>query len=384
VARRLRGCGRRRSRRARGRRGGLDAGQRRGLRGGQQTECFVRVAGELVGLGRGERAARPDRRVGREHGGAVEECRRGRVSAPGLGVGGRAFQLARDLLVGAGRRLCPVPRPAVAVDRRVRDRGERAVRLAALRHRRRPVDGRADEGMAERHPGGRPPEQVLQRRGVRVVGGDVEQVRRAPQQGSVAERLCGRHQRQTALAGRQLTDPAPEAVLDAGGQTSGVVRAQAGGELGVGQTARQLQDRQRIPLRLGDDPVAHPRVQRPADDRVEQRLRVGRRQAPDRHLRDPGQREVGIDASSGEHQGDRLRRQTAGDEPEHLGRGLVEPLRVVHEAHERTVGGCLGEQAEHRQPEQEPVRCGAVLQAEGRAQRVRLRLRDGAEVVEQR
>ena len=72
-----------------------------------------------------------------------------------------------------------------------------------------------------------------------------------------------------------------------------------------------------------------------------------------------GLRSGAVDRRPGrEHQRDRLGQQAAPDEPEHLGRGLVQPLRVVHHAQQRLLLGRLGHQAERGQGDQELV--GAV------------------------
>jgi len=52
----------------------------------------------------------------------------------------------------------------------------------------------------------------------------------------------------------------------------------------------------------------------------------------------------------------RLRQQTAPDKAENLSRGLVEPLRVVHDAQQRLLLGGLRHEAERRDRDQEPVR----------------------------
>ncbi|MEV7629073.1 hypothetical protein [Actinoplanes sp. NPDC089786] len=50
------------------------------------------------------------------------------------------------------------------------------------------------------------------------------------------------------------------------------------------------------------------------------------------------------------HQGDLLGLQPPGDEREHLGRGVVEPLRVVDQAGQRAVLGRLGQQRQVASP----------------------------------
>jgi len=74
-----------------------------------------------------------------------------------------------------------------------------------------------------------------------------------------------------------------------------------------------------------------------------------------------------------EDQRDRLRQQAARDERERLRRGLVQPLRVIDHADKWSLLGHIGQQAQYRQPHQEPVRRAASAQPRRRAQRVALR-----------
>ena len=73
-----------------------------------------------------------------------------------------------------------------------------------------------------------------------------------------------------------------------------------------------------------------------------------------------------------ENQDNGLGGQAARDERERLRRGVVEPLRVIHHAHQRLLLGDVGQQAQKSQPDQEAVRGVAGLQTERRAERVAL------------
>ena len=73
-----------------------------------------------------------------------------------------------------------------------------------------------------------------------------------------------------------------------------------------------------------------------------------------------------------EDQGDGLGGQAACDECERLRRGVVEPLRIIHHAHQRLLLGDVGQQAQKSQPDQEAVRGVADLQTERCAERVAL------------
>lgn len=77
--------------------------------------------------------------------------------------------------------------------------------------------------------------------------------------------------------------------------------------------------------------------------------------------------------SGGEDQADGLRAEPPGGERQHLRRRVVEPLLVVDKADERLVLSDVGQQAQHRQPDQEPVGRLSAAHPERRAQRFPLR-----------
>ena len=145
------------------------------------------------------------------------------------------------------------------------------------------------------------------------------------------------------------------------------------GQLRRGQPARQLQQRERIAARLGDDPVAHPLVQSPGDHRLQQRASIAVAQAPDHHLRKAPQLLLLAGLPYREHQRHRLRQEPARHEGKDLCRGPIEPLRVIHHADERPLLGDLGQQAQHRQTHQEAIRRRSGREAERRAKRIALR-----------
>ena len=72
-------------------------------------------------------------------------------------------------------------------------------------------------------------------------------------------------------------------------------------------------------------------------------------------------------------QPDRLRTETARDERQRLCRGRVKPLRVVHNAHQRTVFRDVGEQTQDRQADEKPIRRITIAQTKRDAKRSALR-----------
>ena len=150
------------------------------------------------------------------------------------------------------------------------------------------------------------------------------------------------------------------------------------------QPARQLQQRERVAAGLGDDPVAHLGVQPPADRRGQQRARVDIAQPGNGQPGQAGQLIVVVRLARGEDHGDRLGQQPPGRERQALHRGPVEPLRVIDQAGQRLVLRRGGQQAQHRQPDQEPIRRRALPHAERDRERVALRSRQLVQPAEHR
>ena len=88
--------------------------------------------------------------------------------------------------------------------------------------------------------------------------------------------------------------------------------------------------------------------------------------------------------SNGEHDRHRLRQQPSRDESEDLIRSLVQPLRVIDETEQRLLLGHGGQQAEHGEGDEEPVRSTSGRPAQRDAQRIPLRLRKGIETSKHR
>jgi hypothetical protein len=109
-------------------------------------------------------------------------------------------------------------------------------------------------------------------------------------------------------------------------------------------------------------------------------------QAADPELRQPERVEAGIvvAVAGREQQRDRLGRQAAGDERQHVGGRVVEPLRVVDDAQQRAAAGGLAEQAQHRERDEEPLRPAERIEPQRAAQRARLQRRDRVGVREHR
>ena len=199
--------------------------------------------------------------------------------------------------------------------------------------------------MAEGHPRA-DLEQPLGLGGVRRLDSDPETFGRSPQQHRVTEGLRRRKQQQLLGLGRHGREPPAEALLDAPRQRLRAREPEAARQLRRRQPTRQLQQRQRVAPRFGDDPVAHPLVQRPADHRGQERARITITEALDHQFRQPSQPLRFGGWADGEHQRDRLREQAARDELERLHRRVIEPLRIFHHADQWPVIGGVRDHAE--------------------------------------
>ena len=141
----------------------------------------------------------------------------------------------------------------------------RADARSAARRRCRAVDRRAQEGVAKGHPGADrragppfppdpPPSGPRPRRSA------------APPQERRITDWFGRGDQQQSLAVRgEELDSLPEAQLDPTRQRKRGVNGEAARQLGRGQPVRQLEERERIATRFGDESLAHALVQRPGD-----------------------------------------------------------------------------------------------------------------------
>ena len=157
------------------------------------------------------------------------------------------------------------------------------------------------------------------------------------------------------------------------------------GELAGGQSGAELDQRQRVAAGLGDEPVLNALVHRTLGHRRQQLAGRGRGQPLDRQLVQAveGQPPSGR-LPDGEEEGQRIRLRPTGDEGQHLGRLPVQPLCVVHDAHQGDRGRGVGQQRQDRQADQHPSGRGGRAQAEDGLQRVSwARVRVDGEIVGQ-
>jgi hypothetical protein len=217
-------------------------------------------------------------------------------------------------------------------------------------------------------------------------GVDPESVGRAPQQGGVAHRVGGCRQQQELRLARQRPDPIDVRLLDPARQLGRIGQPEPAGELTQSPFAGQLEESERVPPGLGDDPVTHRGVQRAVQLGSKQRTSVAVAQPADHEARQALQLDFTADLAYGKHQRDALplRHQAAGDERDRLGGDPVQPLRVIDEAEHGLLPGHVAEQGQDREPHQEPIRWRAGSQAERRTERRALGSREELEPMKER
>ena len=155
----------------------------------------------------------------------------------------------------------------------------------------------------------------------------------------------------------QRLEPPDVALLDPVRQIAGLRHPEPAGQLRRRQAPGQLEQRERVAPRLGDDPVAH--RARPA--RSARAELSSARASPSTRPRtsssgrcrssSPGSRAANTSPTGSASS----RRATNASVSAEV---LVQPLRVVDDAQQRPLLGRLGEQAEHGEADQEPVRRG--------------------------
>ena len=189
--------------------------------------------------------------------------------------------------------------------------------------------------------------------------------------------------RRSCVSRGKRLDALNEALLDAARQRPRVGEPEPARELGRRQPARQLHQSEGVAACLVEDPGLHLLVERAGNRRVQQQPGVVGREPLDQELRELLEHVLVADVAHREHEPHPLGQESARHERERLRRHLVEPLRVVDDAHERLLLGGVGQEAQDRQADEEALRWRSAAQAERRAQRVALRARQRPETAEQ-
>ena len=155
----------------------------------------------------------------------------------------------------------------------------------------------------------------------------------------------------------ELPEPAPEARFDAARDRHGDRQRETAAELRGGQSARQLEQRERIAVTLDDDAVEHLVVDTIGERRAQQHQRIGFVEAVDGELGQTAQ--VTRDGARPERERDTLVGQATGDEAECVRRPVVEPLGVVDDAQHRSFARQPRQEVERGESHEQPIGCGA-------------------------
>jgi hypothetical protein len=99
--------------------------------------------------------------------------------------------------------------------------------------------------------------QAIRFRGSYRLSWDAQDRGRSPKQNRLTGRLGRSHQQQPLGRGGQPLDAPPETRFDPARQRLLARQAEAASQSRRGQFAGQLKQRQRIPARLGEYPIAH-------------------------------------------------------------------------------------------------------------------------------
>ena len=315
--------------------------------------------------------------MARARGAGVSAAARSRKAAAaarppaGVRAARRALQLGSDALIGLKRGLGPVPGPPVGIGARIGGLGDGVVGPPAIARRRGLVDGGTDQRVAEGDPGSRG-EQPGCLGGASGVRADAKAPGRAPQQGRVAYRLGGGEEQEALGHLRKRRDPPLETLLYPAGHRQLACHAEPARQFRGRDPAGQFEQRQRVAAGLRDNPVADPLIDPAGNHRGQQGPGVSVGQALEDQLGQARDRHRARVTDADDHR-DRFGFQPAGHEGQDLGRGLVQPLRVIDQAQQRLVRGHLGQQGQNRQTHEEAVRCAARTQPEGDAESITLR-----------
>jgi len=179
-----------------------------------------------------------------------------------------------------------------------------------------------------------------------------------PEQRGIAFGFGGGEREERLRVLRQLCEPLGERMLELAEERSIFERGHSLGEFCSRPGTRKLDQRERIPVGLGDDPIANDWIRRTGHHRIES-LPASAASRPEScstgKPREIAFVEVG-DAPSGDDDHDAFGNQTPGDEVDRLRRRAIKPLSVVHDPQQRLELRDLSDKLEHRHPHEEPIR----------------------------
>ena len=315
-------------------------------------------------LGGGEHAAAPGRLACGESGRAVEQRGRLAPATPGAGSFRGMLEFGRDVLVRAGDGLSQVPGPLVGLGR-ANGLGEAGVDLLALGEGSPVVHGGADQRMAEANRVADGDELPGLGRGARLQG-EAQFLARPGEQAGIPGGVGGRGEQQGLGGGWELADLPQVTLLELAAQRYRLSRQRVAVELADGEFLPDLNERQRVAPRLGDDPVGCLVAQQRPSRRREQGMSVLLRQPGQAQLREPVQPTRGRRRlADGKDDGDGVGVQAPCHEREDVGGLLVQAVCIIDQAQHRLAGGLLSQQPQRGQADKKTIRRPAFRHAEG-------------------
>jgi hypothetical protein len=243
------------------------------------------------------------------------------------------------------------------------------------------VDRRTDEWMAELEPRAVDLEQPRAFSYVELALVDPELGRCRQHEPELLRIVCSRDEEQALRVLGKPANALEEDLLDPARQ-----RQRLGERLGAGELRRRerrghLEQRERVAVRLLDQPVDHGDIDVQAGSAFEQRRRRLGVERADEERGDAGRFETAhVSFSRSEDHEDPLGLEAPCHEQQRVGRGVVEPVRIVDEAQDRTPLRQLREQGQARRRDEEALGALGLGEAEGTAKGLRLWLRDPLDV----
>ena len=197
--------------------------------------------------------------------------------------------------------------------------------------------------------------------------------------------VVGRGDQQDALSlVRKPPDLLEEDALDARRERQRLRERLVAGQLTFAERRRELHEREGVPLRLFDQALADRRGRRACDpgEQGRRRFRVEPFDEQRRQVFCLESADIALARRKQHH--DALGVEAARDEQQRLGRDLVEPVRVVHEAEHGTAIRHLGEEREARGVDEEALFSAPAPEAQRAAECRRLRAGQPVEMAQRR
>jgi hypothetical protein len=213
-------------------------------------------------------------------------------------------------------------------------------------HGRAVVERRADQRMPEPH---RRPEgqKILLFGSSRRIGRNAQVIRGSPQQLRVTSRVSGNTQQEKLGIGRKTADLPEKPGFQPPPERQRIRQRHLPVQLARGQLTTQLDKTQRVPGGLGDYPGGNQPIDPAAGGGREQLLRFHRRQAPQLHVRQPVEPDrTPRRLPHGKDHRNAIGQKPPGHERQNRRRFPIQPLRIIHHAQDRPIGGGRSQQAQ--------------------------------------